>query len=79
LSVTLISIHLFLGSFLHFGYSIRLQPTFVRKLIKLVAIHEKVRSFDICEVNPSLDIDNRTAKLATYYVNEVVQAFSKNS
>ena len=55
-----------------------LQPTFVRQLIKQVVKHDKVRSFDICEVNPALDIDQRTAKLAAYYVNEVVSAFTRN-
>ena len=55
-----------------------LQPTFVRQLIKQVVKHDKVRSFDICEVNPALDVDQRTAKLAAYYVNEVVSAFTKN-
>lgn len=54
-----------------------LQPAFVRQLIKQVVKHDKVRSFDICEVNPALDIDQRTAKLAAYYVNEVVSAFTK--
>lgn len=56
-----------------------LQPTFVRQLIKLVTKHEKVKSFDICEVNPALDIHHCTAKLAAYYVNEVAQAFSKRN
>ena len=54
-----------------------LQPTFVRKLIQLIAKHDKVRSFDICEVNPTYDQDNRTAKLAAYFVNEVISQFSK--
>lgn len=56
-----------------------LQPTFVRQLIRQVVKHDKVRSFDICEVNPALDIDQRTAKLAAYYVNEVVSVFTKYS
>ena len=55
-----------------------LQPTFVRQLIRQVVKHDKVRSFDICEMNPTLDVDQRTAKLAAYYVNEVVSAFTKN-
>jgi formiminoglutamase len=52
-----------------------LQPIFVRKLLQLIAKHDKVRSFDICEVNPTYDQDNRTAKLAAYFVNEVISQF----
>ncbi|WP_432361361.1 formimidoylglutamase [Sporosarcina sp. UB5] len=54
-----------------------LQPIFVRQLIQQIAKDDKVRSFDICEVNPIYDQDNRTAKLAAQFVNEVVRQFSK--
>lgn len=49
-----------------------LQPTFVRKLIHMVLKQSNLLSFDICEVNPLLDIDGRTAKLAGAFVNEVI-------
>lgn len=49
-----------------------LQPTMVRQLIRDVLAQEKVISFDVCEVNPTFDIDARTAKLAAAFVNEVV-------
>lgn len=49
-----------------------LQPTFVRQLLRLALAHPKVMSFDVCEVNPKFDIDQRTAKLAAGFVNEVV-------
>ncbi|MER1998341.1 MAG: formimidoylglutamase [Lysinibacillus sp.] len=48
-----------------------LQPTLVREIIQSVMNSPKVLSFDICEVNPSLDRDERTAKLAAAFVNEV--------
>lgn len=43
----------------------------VRQLIRKITSHPKTISFDICEVNPSLDNDNRTVKLAANLINEV--------
>ncbi|MEK4425332.1 formimidoylglutamase [Solibacillus sp. FSL K6-1523] len=44
----------------------------VRELLRQMAAHKKTVSFSICEVNPSLDINNRTAKLGAYFINEVI-------
>lgn len=51
-----------------------LDPAVVRSIIRTVATHPKTRSFDISEVNPSLDEDNRTVKLGAYFVNEAITA-----
>lgn len=44
----------------------------VRKIIQHVLQSPKVTSFDICEVNPTFDVNGQTAKLAAYFVNEVI-------
>lgn len=49
-----------------------LDPTTVRAIIRKVAGQEKTRSFDICEVNPTLDENGRTVKLGAYFVNEAI-------
>lgn len=49
-----------------------LDPSVVRTIIRTVAAHEKTGSFDISEVNPSLDENNRTVKLGAYLVNEAI-------
>nr|WP_180320060.1 formimidoylglutamase [Peribacillus loiseleuriae] len=52
-----------------------LTPMIVRTLIRTVASHKKTLSFDICEVNPSVDENGRTVKLGAYLVNEAIMAF----
>lgn len=54
-----------------------LEPTTVREIIRKVAAHEKTRSFDICEVNPSLDENGRTVKLGAHFVNEAFAGFMR--
>ncbi|MEZ7172760.1 formimidoylglutamase [Sporosarcina sp. OR05] len=54
-----------------------LEPTTVREIIRKVVGHEKTCSFDICEVNPSLDENNRTVKLGAHFVNEAVAGFMR--
>lgn len=49
-----------------------LNPTVVRSIIRTVTAYEQTRSFDISEVNPSLDENNRTVKLGAYLVNEAI-------
>lgn len=44
----------------------------VRHLVRQMVSHKKTVSFSICEVNPSLDLDNRTAKLGAYFINEAI-------
>lgn len=51
--------------------SFGLSGKMVRQLIRKIISHPKTISFDICEVNPSLDNDNRTVKLAANLINEV--------
>lgn len=51
-----------------------IDPLITRKIVQLVMGDTKATSFDICEVNPSLDIDERTAKLGAYFVNEAIYA-----
>jgi len=52
------------------------DPT-VHELLKCIAGTGKLTSLDIAEVNPSLDIDNRTSKLAAWLIYEVVNVLSK--
>lgn len=49
-----------------------LDPAIVRAIIRTVASHDKTLSFDISEVNPALDENNRTVKLGAYLVNEAI-------
>ncbi|KGR78990.1 formimidoylglutamase [Ureibacillus manganicus] len=44
----------------------------VREILRQMVTHKNTVSFSICEVNPSLDVDNRTAKLGAYFINEVI-------
>lgn len=44
----------------------------VRDILRKMVSHQKTVSYSICEVNPSLDVDNRTAKLGAYFINEVI-------
>ena len=52
-----------------------LDPSVVRAIIRTVTSHPKTLSFDISEVNPILDENNRTVKLGAYLVNEAVVGF----
>ena len=49
-----------------------LAPKQVRELIRMVASARKTLSFDISEVNPSLDEGGRTVKLGAYLTNEAI-------
>ncbi|PID14708.1 formimidoylglutamase [Sporosarcina sp. P34] len=51
-----------------------LDPLIVRSFIQTVASHEKTLSFDISEINPSLDHTNQTVKLGAYLTNEAIFA-----
>ncbi|WP_197277549.1 formimidoylglutamase [Bacillus sp. FJAT-27245] len=44
----------------------------VRGILRQMVSHKKTVSFSICEVNPSLDVGNRTEKLGAYFINEVI-------
>lgn len=51
-----------------------LDPLIVRSFIQTVASHKKTLSFDISEINPSLDHTNQTVKLGAYLTNEAIFA-----
>lgn len=52
-----------------------LTPMVVRTLVRAVTANEKTLSFDICEVNPAVDENGRTAKLGAYLTNEAITSF----
>lgn len=52
-----------------------LDPSVVRSIIRTVTTHKKTLSFDISEVNPVLDENNRTVKLGAYLTNEAITTF----
>lgn len=52
-----------------------LEPSVVRSIIRAVTADKKTLSFDISEVNPLLDENNRTVKLGAYLVNEAITSF----
>lgn len=54
-----------------------LDPSVVRSIIRKVTSHDKTLSFDISEVNPVLDENNRTVKLGAYLVNEAIVGLSE--
>lgn len=54
-----------------------LQPDVVLALLKMAAHSGKLLSIDIAELNPTHDIDNRTAKLAAGILYQVVSNWSK--
>ncbi|GAA0424952.1 formimidoylglutamase [Agaribacter marinus] len=53
-----------------------LDPVVVRTLLRHIVAKENVCSFDISEVNPLLDENGRTTKLAAYLVAEVLHNFN---
>ncbi|MGE6376858.1 formimidoylglutamase [Peribacillus muralis] len=52
-----------------------LDPKLARSLLRHVTLNEKILSFDISEVNPSLDENNKTVTLAAHLINEVLLHF----
>ena len=54
-----------------------LQPEVVLELLRYVARSGKLLSIDIAELNPTLDIDNRTAKLGAALLYQVVREWQK--
>ena len=53
-----------------------LDPVMVCKLLRCIASKKNVKSFDISEVNPALDEQQQTVKLAAYLVAEVMDSFT---
>ncbi|GAB3204104.1 formiminoglutamase [Pontibacter aydingkolensis] len=54
-----------------------LQPEVVLALLKAVAQSGKLLSIDVAELNPSFDIDNRTAKLGAGILYQIITNWSK--
>lgn len=52
-----------------------LDPSTVRTIIRTVTSKENALSFDISEVNPLVDENNRTVKLGAYLTNEAITTF----
>ncbi|KAB2333085.1 formimidoylglutamase [Cytobacillus depressus] len=53
-----------------------LEPKIVRSLIRFIVSKDKTLSFDISEVNPALDENNKTVALAAQFVNEAIMNFN---
>lgn len=51
-----------------------LTPHQVKQMIHTIFASKKVRLMDVAEMNPSYDIDNRTAKLAAHMISEMVHS-----
>ncbi|WP_026679039.1 formimidoylglutamase [Fictibacillus gelatini] len=49
-----------------------MDPKVVKQLIKHIVSQNKVISFDIAEINPLLDVDGRTVKLAAQMLHELI-------
>ncbi|WP_246206644.1 formimidoylglutamase [Virgibacillus ihumii] len=52
-----------------------LDPKTVKKIMTYTAAHEKTISFDISEVNPRVDENGKTVKLAAYLAAETMKSF----
>lgn len=48
-----------------------LTPFQVKSIIQKVVKTKKLKLFDVVELNPNFDQDNRTAKLAAYFIQEI--------
>lgn len=53
-----------------------LEPKTVRKLLRYIAKKENLLSFDLSEVNPQLDENGKTARLAAYLLAELMMSMS---
>lgn len=56
-----------------------LTPFEVREIVRLVTNNDKTVSFDISEVNPSLDRDGQTSAVAAQLVSEAISAFHRRT
>lgn len=54
-----------------------LEPKTVRDLIRFITAKQNLLSFDISEVNPEFDENDKTVRLAAYLIAEVMQGISK--
>lgn len=53
-----------------------LDPRTVKKLLTYIAAKENILSFDISEVNPLVDENNKTVRLAAYFLAETMKSFN---
>lgn len=53
-----------------------LEPQTVRKLLRYIVAIDNVLSFDVSEVNPLLDKDEKTSKLSAHFLAEVMHHFT---
>ncbi|MBT2216307.1 formimidoylglutamase [Virgibacillus dakarensis] len=53
-----------------------LDPKIVKRLLKYIAAKKNTISFDISEVNPNVDENDKTVRLAAYLVAETMKSFS---
>lgn len=51
-----------------------MEPKVLRSFLKEAMKQKKTISFDIAEINPKLDVDNRTVKLATAFIVEIIDS-----
>lgn len=56
-----------------------LEPKTVRKLLRHIISQQNTRSFDVSEVNPTLDENLQTSRLAAYLVADVMHTFAKRN
>lgn len=54
-----------------------LNPNTVKKLMAYIAANEKTLSFDVSEVNPRVDENGKTVKLAAYLIAETMKRFKQ--
>ena len=52
---------------------IGIEPAVVAQIIDIIAHSGKIISFDIAEMNPEYDIDNRTARMAAALIYRVIR------
>ena len=61
------------------GYNGISPNAMFKRLLRHVVLSGKVAAIDIAEVNPSLDTDNRTSRLAAAFIFDIVQAADINA
>ncbi len=55
-----------------------LEPKIIRALMRHIVSNSKITSFDICEVNPSLDEGGKTVSLAASLLNDALTIIDKD-
>ncbi|MFD0826306.1 formimidoylglutamase [Neobacillus sp. M.A.Huq-85] len=55
-----------------------MEPNVLRLLLKEAMKQKKTVSFDIAEINPKLDVDNQTVKLAAAFIVEIIDSVLSN-